>query len=65
MRCPSGILFSRSLFVALNMWLVVGWGLQLEREARARRIARVGNDIAFWEGEVDRLKGLLGRVRVC
>ncbi|KAH7342617.1 hypothetical protein BKA65DRAFT_595705 [Rhexocercosporidium sp. MPI-PUGE-AT-0058] len=66
MRCPSGILFSRLLFVALNMWLLVGWGLQLEKEARDRkekRLEAVRSDVAWWEGEVERLEGVLGGVR--
>ncbi|KAL5328868.1 hypothetical protein ACEPPN_002376 [Leptodophora sp. 'Broadleaf-Isolate-01'] len=66
MRCPSGIIFSRLLFVALNMWLVVSWGLQLEKEARdrkGRRLESVREEVAWWEGEVERLEGVLGGVR--
>ena len=68
MRCPSGIIFSRLLFVALNMWLVVSWGLQLEKEARdrkGRRLESVREEVAWWEGEVERLEGVSGGVRVC
>ncbi|KAG4436806.1 hypothetical protein IFR05_007696 [Cadophora sp. M221] len=66
MRCPSGIVFSRLLFVALNMWLVVGWGLQLEREAREKKgvkMERVRTEVKWWEREVERLEGVLGGVR--
>ncbi|XMA15326.1 hypothetical protein WAI453_008117 [Rhynchosporium graminicola] len=59
-------LVSRSVFIALNMWFIIGWGLQLEKEARIRKMNRVksiAEEIEWWKGEVDRLEGLLGLVR--
>lgn len=67
MLCPSGVLFSRVLFVAINMWLVIGWGLQLEQEARERkmeRVERIREEVEWWEGEVETLERILGGVRV-
>ncbi|KAL2075468.1 hypothetical protein VTL71DRAFT_411 [Oculimacula yallundae] len=59
-------LLSRGVFVAVNMWFIVGWGLQLEKEARGRkerRVERMKEEVMWWESEVRRLEGLLGGVR--
>ncbi|KAK0125558.1 hypothetical protein ONS95_000435 [Cadophora gregata] len=59
MRCPSGIFFSRLLFVAVNMWLVVAWGIQLEREAwqrKGKRVEVLRGMVGWWEEEVKRLE---------
>ncbi|KAH7419417.1 hypothetical protein BKA64DRAFT_16178 [Cadophora sp. MPI-SDFR-AT-0126] len=65
MRCPSGIFFSGFLFVAINMWLVVGWGLQLEREAwerKGKRVEGLRRMVGWWDREVERLEGVWGEV---
>ncbi|KAK2629202.1 hypothetical protein QTJ16_000022 [Diplocarpon rosae] len=74
MRCPSGILCSRVLFVATNVWPLICWGLQLAREARDREskgeardrqlnMERIREEVRWWEVEADRLEGLLGVIR--
>ena len=55
MRCPSGILFSRVLFVVINMVLVVSWAIQLAEEQKAKKDA--------WEKkEIERLDGIIERM---
>lgn len=43
------------------MWLVVSWGVQLEREAwerKGRRVEGLREMVGWWEEEVRRLEGV-------
>ncbi len=68
MRRPSGILFSRVLFVTINMWLILQGNMKLEHEALSRKIKRVERlkgEVAFWNAEVEELDGFRRSIRVC
>ena len=54
MRCPSGIFFSRLLFVTLNMVIVIAWAIQLVQEEYRR--VEILKDISFWDEEIIRLQ---------
>jgi hypothetical protein len=54
MRCPSGIFFSRLLFVTLNMVIVMAWAIQLVQEEYHRM--EILKDISFWDEEIIRLQ---------
>lgn len=53
--------------MAVNTWLVVGWGVQLEREAwekgfkegdeKGERVERLKGLVWWWGKEVERLEG--------
>jgi hypothetical protein len=55
MRCPSGIFMNRMLMVIVNLWLVVGWAIQLIEEQREEREER----IRLRAGEIERWKGIV------
>ncbi|KUJ21993.1 uncharacterized protein LY89DRAFT_715000 [Mollisia scopiformis] len=61
MRCPSGILGTKILFVAVNLLLIWVWVVEGEREEgeRRERIARVKEEIAWWDEEIERLEAEL------
>ncbi|PSS13145.1 hypothetical protein M430DRAFT_21054 [Amorphotheca resinae ATCC 22711] len=59
MRCPSGILFSRCLFVTLNTVLLLAWAVQLAQEDEEN--VRIEREIQWWDREIERLEGLLER----
>lgn len=70
MRCPSGILGTRLLFIAVNLFLVLGWAKQMrdegwkekvEKEERMRDIRR---QVDWWDDEIVRLEGALRGERV-
>jgi hypothetical protein len=56
MRCPSGIFVNRILMVFVNLWLVVGWAIQLIEEERGKRIKKRGEEIERWKGIVRELE---------
>ncbi|KAF8854712.1 hypothetical protein BDZ45DRAFT_728645 [Acephala macrosclerotiorum] len=65
-RCPSSILGTRLLFIAVNLFLVLRWAKQMrdeewkekvEKEDRMREIRR---QVKWWDGEIVRLEGLMG-----
>jgi hypothetical protein len=60
MRCPSGIFVNRMLMVIVNLWLVVGWAVQLieeqRREEREERIQLRAGEIEGWKGIVKELE---------
>jgi hypothetical protein len=56
MRCPSGIFVNRMLMVIVNLWLVVGWAVQLIEEERGKRIKARGEEIERWKGIVRKLE---------
>jgi len=60
MRCPSGIMFSRVLFVVVNMALVWAWACQLVEVRKERERERVESEIRWWEGVLEELEGLRG-----
>ncbi|CZR57264.1 uncharacterized protein PAC_07153 [Phialocephala subalpina] len=67
MRCPSGILGTRLLFVAVNLFLVIGWAKQMRDENWAEKEARMGElrrQVEWWDGEILRLEAALGIERV-
>lgn len=59
MRCPSGILGSRLLFIVINVCLLVSWAVQLRDEDKMRWEEEVMEESEWWDGEVKRLEGLL------
>jgi hypothetical protein len=60
MRCPSGIFVNRMLMVIVNLWLVVGWAVQLieeqRREEREERIRLSIEEIERWKAIVRELE---------
>jgi hypothetical protein len=44
------------LMVVVNLWLVVGWAVQLIEEERGRRIKVRGEEIERWKGIVRELE---------
>ena len=59
MRSSGGVRFSRALFTAINVWLVVGWAWQLMQEAKERKeenIRAIKEEIRYWDEEIKRLR---------
>jgi hypothetical protein len=44
------------LMVVVNLWLVVGWAVQLIEEERGKRIKARGEEIERWKGIVRELE---------
>jgi hypothetical protein len=42
--------------VFVNLWLVVGWAIQLIEEERGKRIKKRGEEIERWKGIVRELE---------
>jgi hypothetical protein len=62
MRSPGGVRFSRALFTAINVWLVVGWAWQLMQEVKERKeenLRVLREQIAYWDVEIERLSRVL------
>jgi len=53
-------MFSRALFVVVNMALVWAWACQLEEVGKERERERVESEIRWWEGVLEELEGLRG-----
>ena len=47
--------------VIVNLWLVVGWAVQLIEEERGKRIKARGEEIERWKGIVRELERERGR----
>jgi hypothetical protein len=60
MRSPGGVLFSRLLFVGLNMAIVLTWAMQLVQEQRE---ALMEQKIKLWDERLERMDEQVRRVR--
>jgi hypothetical protein len=63
MRCPSGILGTKIMFVVVNVVVILTWARQIREDVSRERIEAVREEVKWWDGEIERLDGLL--VEVC
>lgn len=66
MPCPSGILGTKILFVVINLLMIFNWVIQFRAEIREKgnRIKVIGEQIIWWNSEIERLEGMLVEERV-